>query len=186
MEEKVLAKGVFSKFNLISILFLLFGLFGFFGTISSVAANDETGIAVGIVYFVIGMGGVIFFYHLFNKCDITVTDKRVYGKAAFGRRVDLPFDKISSVDTCAFDGIGVATSSGRIKFLLCKNRDNVFNTISKLLLERQVNQKPKEAFIRQEMPQSSADELKKYKDLLDNGVITQEEFDAKKKQLLGL
>ena len=33
---------------------------------------------------------------------------------------------------------------------------------------------------------SNADELKKYKDLLDSGVITQEEFDAKKKQLLGL
>ena len=33
---------------------------------------------------------------------------------------------------------------------------------------------------------SNADELKKYKDLLDNGVITQEEFEAKKKQLLGL
>ena len=33
---------------------------------------------------------------------------------------------------------------------------------------------------------SSADELKKYKELLDSGVITQEEFDAKKKQLLGL
>lgn len=33
---------------------------------------------------------------------------------------------------------------------------------------------------------SNADELKKYKDLLDSGVITQEEFDQKKKQLLGL
>lgn len=33
---------------------------------------------------------------------------------------------------------------------------------------------------------STADELKKFKDLLDNGVITQEEFDAKKKELLGL
>ncbi len=33
---------------------------------------------------------------------------------------------------------------------------------------------------------SAADELKKFKDLLDMGVITQEEFDAKKKQLLGL
>ena len=30
------------------------------------------------------------------------------------------------------------------------------------------------------------DELKKYKELLDQGIITQEEFDAKKKQLLGL
>lgn len=33
---------------------------------------------------------------------------------------------------------------------------------------------------------SSADELKKFKELLDLGVISQEEFDAKKNQLLGL
>lgn len=33
---------------------------------------------------------------------------------------------------------------------------------------------------------SAADEIKKFKELLDMGVITQEEFDAKKKQLLGL
>ena len=33
---------------------------------------------------------------------------------------------------------------------------------------------------------SSADGLKKYKELLDSGVITQEEFDVRKKQLLGL
>lgn len=33
---------------------------------------------------------------------------------------------------------------------------------------------------------SNADELRKFKDLLDSGVITQQEFDAKKKQLLGL
>ena len=33
---------------------------------------------------------------------------------------------------------------------------------------------------------SPAEELKKFKDLLDMGIISQEEFDAKKKQLLGL
>lgn len=33
---------------------------------------------------------------------------------------------------------------------------------------------------------SAADEIKKFKELLDQGIITQEEFDAKKKQLLGL
>lgn len=35
-------------------------------------------------------------------------------------------------------------------------------------------------------PISAADEIKKFKGLLDIGAITQEEFDAKKKQLLGL
>ena len=33
---------------------------------------------------------------------------------------------------------------------------------------------------------SAADEIKKFKELFDMGIITQEEFDAKKKQLLGL
>ncbi len=33
---------------------------------------------------------------------------------------------------------------------------------------------------------SAADEIAKYKALLDSGTITQEEFEAKKKQLLGL
>ena len=38
----------------------------------------------------------------------------------------------------------------------------------------------------QASPVSSADEILKFKSLLDSGIITQEEFDAKKKQLLGL
>ena len=33
---------------------------------------------------------------------------------------------------------------------------------------------------------TEADEIKKYKELLDSGAITQEEYDSKKKQLLGL
>lgn len=33
---------------------------------------------------------------------------------------------------------------------------------------------------------SAADEIRKYKALLDDGIISQEEFDAKKKQLLNL
>ena len=33
---------------------------------------------------------------------------------------------------------------------------------------------------------NEAEQLKRLKDLLDSGVLTQEEFDAKKKQILGL
>lgn len=35
-------------------------------------------------------------------------------------------------------------------------------------------------------PKSQADEIRSFKSLLDDGIITQEEFDAKKKRLLGL
>ena len=119
-------------------------------------------------------------------CDIIVTDKRVYGKAGFGKRVDLPIDSISAVGTSVFKGLTVATSSGRISFVAIKNRDEIHKEISKLLVERQKqNTTPAQTAVPTSTT-SNADELKKYKELLDSGVITQEEFDAKKKQLLGL
>ena len=92
---------------------------------------------------------------------------------------------ISAVGTSAFKGIAVATSSGKIKFLGISNQEEVHKAITDLLMERQYNPKPTTQ-IKQEIQQSNADELKKFKELLDSGIITQEEFDAKKKQLLGL
>lgn len=49
-----------------------------------------------------------------------------------------------------------------------------------------INQKIKDAHSSNGVSTSSADEIAKFKKLLDDGTITQEEFDAKKKQLLGL
>ena len=94
----------------------------------------------------------------------------------------MPLDSITAVGTSLFSGLAVTTASGAIKFVFLKNRDELHEEISKLLIGRQ----EKSAVIKQEIPQSPADELKKYKALLDSGTITQAEFDAKKKQLLGL
>lgn len=49
-----------------------------------------------------------------------------------------------------------------------------------------INKKISEAHSNNGSAVSSADEIAKFKKLLDDGTITQEEFDAKKKQLLGL
>lgn len=119
------------------------------------------------------------------KTELTVTDKRVYGKAMFGKRVDLPIDSVSAVGTSMLKGIAVATASGKIKFLGISNRDEIHKAISDLIVKRQ--EKPvANTVVKQEIPQSNADELRKYKELLDQGIIDQSEFDAKKKQLLGL
>ena len=107
---------------------------------------------------------------------LTVTNMRIYGKTSFGKRVDLPVDSISSVATNKFNGIAIATASGRIIFGLIKNRDEIHAEITKLIVSRQQAKNPASS--------GTADELKKYKELLDTGIITQEEFDAKKKQLL--
>ena len=119
-----------------------------------------------------------------NSYELTVTDKRIYGKVAFGKRVDLPVDSVSAIATISLlKGVAVSTSSGKISFIVMKNADEIYKVINDLIIARQSQ---KSAPTQITMSQSNADELKKYKELLDNGIITQEEFDAKKKQLLGL
>ena len=133
-------------------------------------------IPVGIVDIVI--------YNMVSKTELVITDKRVYGKAMFGKRVDLPVDSISAVGTSMLNGVSVATSAGKIQFLGMMNRDDIHKVLSDLIVARQ--NRGTEIKVDNVTNTSNADELKKYKDLLDSGVITQEEFDAKKKQLLGL
>ncbi len=131
------------------------------------------------------IGGLIYLW--LRSYEMTITDKRVYGKVAWGKRVDLPLDSISSTSTIAlFKGVAVATSSGKIAFLAVKNSAEIFEKVNALLVERQ-KAKNEAAPVQPSVPVSSnADELKKFKDLVDSGIITQEEFDAKKKELLGL
>ena len=119
------------------------------------------------------------------NCELVITDNRVYGKATFGKRVDLPLDSVSAVGTSILWGVDVGTSSGRIHFKLIKNKDEIHSMLSKLLIERQ-HKESQNTVVENIISASNADELKKFKELLDSGVITQEEFDAKKKQLLGL
>ena len=117
-----------------------------------------------------------------SSYQLTVTDKRIYGITSFTKRVDLPVDSVSAVATTALKGIVIATSSGKIAFNLIKNRDDVHSVISNLIISRQSHTIVTES----QNAYTHVDELKKYKELLDNGIITQEEFDAKKKHLLDL
>ena len=137
-----------------------------------------------IAFIPVLIGGLIVYAWL-SKNEMTVTNKRVYGKAIFGKRVDLPLDSISAVGSCWPKGIAVASASGKVSFLMFENRDELHKCISNLLIDRQ-QKEPVAPVIKQEVPQSQAEELKKYKELLDMGVLSQEEFEAKKKQLLGL
>ena len=180
MEEKILIKSKRYNIDVFMGICIVVALVWFL-----FVATD----AYWLITITIGLAPLLIFLLIFawlRSYEIIVTDKRVYGREAFGKRVDLPIDSIAVVGSSWPKGIAVATSSGKIAFLLIKNRDEIHECITDLLIERQ-NQKAAEAtVIKQEPTKSNADELKKYKELLDMGVITQEEFDAKKKQLLGL
>ena len=144
-------------------------------------AEFEFMFIMGIVLVIIAIILLIYF----NKCSMTVTDKRVYGTAAFGKRVDLPMDKISAVGLGFFKSIAVATSSGKISFFGIKNRYDIHMISGELIANRTTN-RGKEVSVTNIKASTSAEELKQYKELLDEGIISQEEFDAKKKQLLNL
>ena len=79
---------------------------------------------------------VILFLYVGN-CEMTVTNFRVYGKAAFGKRVDLPIDSISAIGRSFPKAVSVGTSSGRISFVLLENPEAVYAAIGQLLIERQ-------------------------------------------------
>jgi preprotein translocase subunit SecY len=183
MEEKIIIKS--ELFNIKMVRNIIWAVGAVIAVLVSFTIGsfvDGTIAILIICLIVVAVIGIVF-YLWCSGYELTVTDKRVYGKIRFGKRVDLPFDMISAVGTSMFSGISINTASGAIAFLMIKNRDSIHNELSKLLIDRQG--KPN-VMPTQVMQQSNAEELKKYKDLLDSGVLTQEEFDAKKKQILGI
>ena len=159
------------------------------GIIAATCLIWETILGDWAIFASAGLGAIIALYGLIilfvcRDSGLYVTDKRVYGKTLLGKRVDIPLDSISSISLTfvLFSGISVASSSGLISFYFVEERNKVHEAMSNLLLERQSNKKHTVV----DTKNDTADQLKKFKDLLDSGVITQEEFDAKKKQLLNL
>lgn len=138
----------------------------------------------------------------FNKTEsitkgvIIITNKRFYYSGDDGQKV-LSYMKsgvIELKDAHAVScGVATLTEPAHVKFET-KNDDYKITTVYnvntlKARLEKgiklsQESEKTSTTIVQTAL--SQADELKKFKELLDMGIISQEEFDAKKKQLLGL
>ena len=123
-------------------------------------------------------------YLVLRKCELQITENNVKGKTLLGKEVVLPLYMVSAYSTREFlSTISVATASGITKFALIGNYQEIGEVLSKKINERQ---QKTEASATKPAEADSLDQLTKLKALLDNGVISQEEFDAKKKQILGL
>ena len=188
MEEKIIIKSESGSAK--KAMLCIIGI-GFLASIAltylgnSVPMYFDTFITSFFCFFALFLVLSLVFYFATNNNNIFVTDKRVYGRGMWGKRVDIPLDSISSVGTAFPKAVSVASSSGRISFALVPNRDDIHKEITALLINRQKSlgkQEPQNSVVSQD----NADDLRKYKVLLDDGVITQEEFDAKKKQILGM
>ena len=148
---------------------------------------DTTGL---FVLFVIGalslLLAIIFgiMYLVFRKCELQITESSVKGKALLGKEVVLPLYMVSAYSTQKFGSvIAVATASGMTKFALIGNYKEIGEVLAGKMREIQ---KGSDTTTQKSSNGTALDELVKLKSLLDSGVISQEEFDAKKKQILNL
>ena len=134
-------------------------------------------LVVGIILLVM--------YRANSQCELCITEDNVKGKTLFGKEVVLPLSMVSSYATEEhLSTISIATSSGITKFVLIKNYKEMSQVLSELISKKQ---KGTESAATANQPSgNSLDDIVKLKSLLDAGIITREEFDAKKKQLLGI
>lgn len=120
---------------------------------------------------------------------IILTPQRIilYSKVMLNKTIEyIELSKINSfgVQTDHLYGyINIATVTKSYQIYVARDKEMiqktqyVFNEAMKKLQENSIINKSE---------LSQADEIKKFKDLFDQGIISQEEFEAKKKQLLGL
>ena len=124
-----------------------------------------------------------------EKCEITVTNNRILGKLAHGKEVNIPLNQITGLHSCSFDGVSVASIGNVSDFHCIANHEEVMKAISFILANPQgmgasTPQRSEASAVSSST--NEAEQLKRFKDLLDSGIITQEEFDAKKKEILRL
>lgn len=121
-------------------------------------------------------------YAVHRKCELQITENNVKGKTLFGKEVVLPLYMVSAYSTRKFlSVVAIATSSGITKFSLIGNYKEIC-----AVLAQKINQRQENTVQTTTTQNNSMDDIVKLKSLLDAGIITQEEFDTKKKQLLGL
>ncbi len=181
MEEKIIIKATPKKFKVLPALLIFVSLI-WLVIVYAIEGEDLYGISWGIL----GLFVVIAIVLSLRAVELVLTDKKItIHNPIFNSTVELPIDSISAISKTSIftEGIAVSTSSGKITCFYIDNREKVYVELNKLINKRQ-DVSSGVTVVKQDV--SSAEELKKYKELLDTGVITQDEFDAKKKQLLGL
>ncbi len=126
-------------------------------------------------------------YFLLKRCNITVTEKNVYGTTFWGKKVVLPIHMVSAYATSKFLAtIAITTMSGYIKFRCVGNYEEIATVLSGQINNKQEKTEMQQNDDKKQEKSDNLDSLIKLKGLLDSGIISQEEFDAKKKEILGI
>ena len=187
-EEKILVKSEFDssachKFALI--WYIAFFIYGFVMGWSMSELDAGVGFLAGFLS-ALCVGGLIhsIIYFTARNNEITLTNYKITG--TYNRRLSLniPIDSVSSVSKGWMGSLCITCAGNKYNIYYVSNRDIFCSKLNELLNTR--TQQALKGVSTVDNQYSIYDEIAKLKQLLDNRIITQEEFDAKKKQLLGL
>lgn len=119
-----------------------------------------------------------------EKCELTVTDEAVFGKRIFRKKVYIPLNEITSIKPWPFSGVLISSITGVSIFPCFKNRNDIIKVLTPLITKSQ--QTSSQTINTINKNSNEIERLKDLKVLLDDGVITQEEFELMKNQILNL
>lgn len=154
------------------------------------------GILITVIVFMLPV--VIFLIRMFiaKRCKLELTEGQIEGqlKTTFGKKkLQIPIDHLDSVMTSSgfWDKVRggetllISSNSGLIKFHYVRNADEFAQAAMK-----RIDEVKKSATVPQAAPVQNAsggnalEKMNSLKQMLDSGLITQEEFDQKKKDIL--
>lgn len=115
-----------------------------------------------------------------RKQEVYIENDTVYYKKGNKKSLEVPVSRISLVKKSPYKAVKINSPGAKIRVSMLENQVDIINVLTDMRknVETKTVSEPKD--------NNSYAQLSELKDLLDSGVITQEEFDAKKKELLGL
>ena len=185
-EEKVLVKSVFDSSSCKKyaiIWYIILFVYGWIMGWSNFELNAGIGFLVGFLSALI-VGGLIHsvVYFTARNNEIVLTNYKITGTYRRSLSLNIPIDSVSSVSKGAMGSLCITCAGNKYNISYVSNRELFCSQLNELLNKR-TQQALNNASV---VNQSNYDEIAKLKQLFDDGIITQEDFDAKKKQLLGL
>ncbi|MCC8097272.1 MAG: hypothetical protein LIO44_01670 [Eubacterium sp.] len=155
MEERIIIKGEIDRKKVVrrllmgaAALFALAVLYGLYRYIKigqiqrtppSIVAhmtfnsvNGENMFGLGYLIAAVVVIAAIFAWHKLGKSELTVSNKRIWGKTDTGKKIDLPINQISSLSYSRFGSMKFNTEKGTVKFRCLGNRGMIYTAISAL------------------------------------------------------
>ncbi len=182
------------------ILTLSLSIIGFYNMIAYIDNNlmEETSLSNRIIpliillyLFVWSILKLIQVFILKSTTILEISTKKVFGKKGWLNTIslDAPINKINDVMVVQsflgkifnYGTIIINTSSNKYKFQFIENADKLKNKITSIIDKKEQSNNEN---INKEISTDKYSDLKKLKELLDNDIITKEEFEKEKEKIL--